>query len=227
MIVAVIPVYNESLTEFQRLLKNILNYVDKIIIVDDGSEEYHYDQLRSEKIIILRHLINRGQGAALRTGTQAALILKADIIIHLDADGQHSTEDIPSLIKPLQNENDLDFVLGSRFLSIKAQNMPWTRRLLLKVGRYFNILALGISKKITDPQSGMRALTKKGAMSLNFKQDRMAHASEILRLITQSGLKWKEVPITVFYSTETLQKGQKNTDALKIVWQFLISKFLK
>ena len=226
-IIAVIPVYNEPLEQLQLVLKDVLSYVDRIIVVDDGSN-INYQTIKNNKIILLRHIINRGQGAALRTGTKAALKLNADIIIHLDADGQHSPSYIPKFIEILQNpQSNIDLVLGSRFLGEQAINMPWQRKLLLKLGRYFNIFALGISNKITDPQSGMRAFTRRGAEKINFNQDRMAHASEILKIISHSDIKWQEIPIQVYYSSETLKNGQKNTDAFKIVWQFLISKFLK
>jgi len=103
--------------------------------------------------------------------------------------------------------------------------MPLSRRFLLYAARAFNAIAMGIPKRVTDPQSGMRAMTADAARKIDFKQDRMAHCSEILRLVTKSGLRWIEVPIRVRYTDESLAKGQKSSDALKIAWQLLLGVF--
>ena len=105
--------------------------------------------------------------------------------------------------------------------------MPRSRRALLWGARWFNTFAQGIPRAVTDPQSGFRALSRASALDLNFKQDRMAHASEILKFATCSNLRWREVPIQVIYNQEILAKGQKNTDALKIAWQLFIGIFTK
>jgi hypothetical protein len=103
--------------------------------------------------------------------------------------------------------------------------MPWSRRLLLAAARNFNTLAMGIPRSVTDPQSGLRALSSQAARRLDFRQDRMAHCSEILRLATRSGLRWREVPVVVRYSSDTLAKGNQNLDAFKITWQLLLGMF--
>jgi hypothetical protein len=105
--------------------------------------------------------------------------------------------------------------------------MPAGRRALLGAARTFNALAMGIPRSVTDPQSGMRAFTREAARLIDFKQDRMAHCSEILRLATRSGLRWVEVPVRVLYTDETLAKGQKTADALKIAWELLIGRASK
>jgi polyprenyl-phospho-N-acetylgalactosaminyl synthase len=224
-VIAVIPAYNEE-PRICATLEGLRPFVDAMIVVDDGSEDGTKHEARSTGAIVVRHAINRGQGAALRTGTEAALRLGADVIIHVDADGQHDAAMIPELMRPIK-EGKADIVFGSRFLGALPHGIPVMRRALLGAARTFNALAMGIPRSVTDPQSGMRALTREAAQRIDFKQDRMAHCSEILRLATRSGLRWVEVPIRVTYSHETLAKGQKTVDALKIVWELLIGRASK
>jgi glycosyltransferase involved in cell wall biosynthesis len=176
------------------------------------------------EVVVLRHALNRGQGAALRTGTEAALRLGADIVLHIDADGQHDPSCIPAMLAPLR-DGKADIVFGSRFLGLDPQGMPASRRVLLTAARAFNALVMGVPRTVTDPQSGLRAMTRDAVAAVPFRQDRMAHCSEILRLATRSDLRWVEVPVRVRYSDDTLAKGQRSGDALKIVWQLLLGAF--
>lgn len=224
-VIGVIPAYNEE-SRIKDVIEACLQYVDGLIVVDDGSKNRMLEAWQAPNVTVLRHEINRGQGAALRTGTKAAIKLGADAIIHLDADGQHDPADIPVMLK-LILEKQADVVLGSRFMGIDPTGMPHVRRWLLKAGRWFNTLALGVPRSLTDPQSGLRALTSAAAQQINFRQDRKAHASEILRCVTRSGLRWVEVPIHVKYTADTLRKGNRTTDALSIVWHLFIGVFTK
>jgi len=222
-IIGVIPAYNEA-SRVAETLRRCLQFVDQIVLVDDGSTDQTSSVASMDLVTVLRHRINRGQGAALRTGTQAALNLGADIIVHLDADGQHDPSELPRLIQ-LIKDNQADVVLGSRFMDIQPSGMPFFRFLLLKAGRQFNTFALGIPHTLTDPQSGLRVMTSAAARKLQFTQDGMAHASELLRLITRSNLRWLEAPIHVKYTVDSLNKGQKPWNAFSIAWQLFISVF--
>lgn len=229
-VIGVIPAYNEQ-SRIAEVLRASLSYLDGIIVVDDGSSDQTFEVAASvdpSRVTVLRHAVNRNQGAALRTGTEAALLAGADIVIHLDADGQHDPKDLPDLIKPIL-AGQADVVLGSRFLGVEATGMPLARRWLLKAGRWFNILALGISKKITDPQSGLRAMTAEAARRLRFYQDGKAHTSEILRCITRLGLRWIEIPAHIKYTEDTLTKAGSNrtSDAFSIAWHLFIGVFTK
>jgi glycosyltransferase involved in cell wall biosynthesis len=201
-----------------------LKHVQTVIVVDDGSKDQTVEQAKAAGAIVLRHSLNRGQGAALKTGTQAALKMGADVIVHIDADGQHDTEMIPHMLAPII-EGKADVVFGSRFLGVSSEGMPFARRMLLGAAMIFNRLILGISKNITDPQSGLRAMKAEAARKIDFKQDRMAHCSEILRLVSRSDLRWTEVPVRIRYTADTLAKGQKPADAFKILWQLLLGSF--
>ena len=222
---AVIPAFNEA-SRIGAMVSAVRPFVDGIVVVDDGSTDSTAASLETGDVVVLRHAMNRGQGAGLRTGTEAAVRLGADIIVHVDADGQHNPEFIPSLVAPIRN-GEADIVFGSRFLGRTPKGMPLMRRLLLRAATVFNAMVMGIPRRVTDPQSGMRAMTREAATKLDFRQDRMAHCSEILRLATRSGLRWQEVPVEVRYTADSLAKGQKSVDAFKIAWQIVLGMFAK
>lgn len=222
-VIAVIPAYMES-PRIGHTVRSVRPFVDGVVVVDDGSTDGTAGQARVGDAVVLRHSINRGQGASLRTGTDAALLMGADAIVHVDADGQHDPSFIPALLAPIR-EGRAEIVFGSRFLGEAPRGMPATRRALLSAARFFNAMVMGIPRRVTDPQSGMRAFTARAARTIAFRQDRMAHCSEILRLATRSGLSWMEVPVRIHYTADSLAKGQKSFDALKIAWQILVGMF--
>jgi glycosyltransferase involved in cell wall biosynthesis len=202
-----------------------LPYVERVIVVDDGSEDATAEEAAKGGALVIRHAINRGQGAALKTGTLAALQLGADYVVHIDADGQHDPSYIPSLLAPMI-AGEADVVFGSRFMGIKAVGMPLMRRFLMVGIRLFNIFVLGIPSHVTDPQTGLRAFHAEAGRKLRFEQDRMAHCSEILRFVTRN-FRWKEVPVQVRYSKETTAKGQWRGGAVRVVWHLLVGSFRK
>lgn len=222
-VIAVIPAYNEA-ARIGAVLERVRPLVDELVVVDDGSADDTFAVARATGVVALRHAINRGQGAALKTGTLAALERGADVVVHLDADGQHDPGTIALLVEPI-GKGEADVAFGSRFLGVEAEGMPFSRRLLLQAARVFSAMALGISRSVTDPQSGFRAMNVPAARAIDFTQDRMAHCSEILRLVSRSTLRVREVPTRVRYTEETLAKGNKATDAFHIVWQLFIGAF--
>jgi glycosyltransferase involved in cell wall biosynthesis len=224
-VVAVMPAFQEE-PRIGAAVLGVKKHVATVVVVDDGSTDRTAERAHEAGAVVLKHALNRGQGAALKTGTLAALELGAEIIVHVDADGQHDPEFLPALIRPLE-ENVADVVFGSRFLGVKAEGMPFTRRFLLMGGRLFSSYVLGIPRRMTDPQSGLRAFRASVAAQLDFTQDRFAHASEILRLVTRSSWRWTEVPVRIRYTEQSLAKGQKALDAFKIVWQLFIGAFRK
>lgn len=220
-VVAVVPAYNEG-EVIAGVIQHLLPAVDEVIVVDDGSRDQTALLARSAGATVLRHIINRGQGAAEETGTCAALAHQADIVLHFDADGQHDPADIPAMIQPIL-DNRADVVLGSRFLGT-SPNLPFMRRLTLVVGLIFMRFFSGI--RLTDSQNGFRAFSRPVAERLRITQDGMAHASEILDKIIELNLRYVEVPVTVHYTDHSLStKHGGHGNALSIVWRLLTDKF--
>lgn len=220
--VAVIPAYNEE-SRIADAVLDAARFVDAVVVVDDCSRDRTYGRAFSAGAHVLRHIINRGQGAALQTATDYAIEkLDAEIIVHFDADGQMMGEEIPMMCEPIE-KGEAAIVLGSRFLGKKA-NMPFTRRLTLWAGLFFTRVISGI--KTTDTHNGFRALSREAAKKARITLDRMAHASEILDLIQIHKLAYVERAVTIRYSAETLQKGQSSMGAFVIVKDFIEKRLL-
>ena len=222
-IVAVIPAFNEA-KNIERVICEIKPHVSEAIVIDDGSSDETAELAHRAGAYVLRHRINRGQGAALATGMEFALQkLNADIVVHYDADGQHEAKEIDELVKPIIL-GQAEVALGSRFLD-KKSNVPFLRKLVLKAGIIFTRITSGL--KVTDTHNGFRALSAKAAEAIDITQDRMAHASEILDEIARHKLRYVEVPVTVRYTRESLEKGQSSLNSVRIVWEYLTGKLFK
>jgi glycosyltransferase involved in cell wall biosynthesis len=208
----IIPAYNEAAV-IGRVVADLARLGHTIVVVDDGSTDETGRKASAAGAIVVTHPINLGQGAALQTGIQFALRQGADTIVTFDADGQHRTADIDSLIDALTT-NNADFALGSRFLGGTVA-MPISRRLLLMTATWFTRLTSGLN--VSDTHNGLRAMTRRGASRIKLRQNRMAHASELLNEIARSGLRYVEVPVTIEYSRYSLAKGQRLVDSLRIL----------
>jgi len=216
----VVPAYNEG----QRLLRVIDDLAPTgyaVVIVDDGSRDDTAAVAATRHCYVLRHSINRGQGAALQTGISFALREGADIVVTFDADGQHLVSDLPAMLAPLL-EGRVDVTLGNRFTS-GASNVPPFRAVVLQVARVITFLTSGL--RVGDTHNGYRAFTRRAALTIHLRQDRMAHASEIYDQIQRSGLACQEVPVTIRYSDETLAKGQRLSNSVSVLFHYIFGKF--
>jgi polyprenyl-phospho-N-acetylgalactosaminyl synthase len=208
----VIPAYNEAAI-IGRVVGGLVEHGYAVAVIDDGSHDATGMTAHTAGATVVTHPFNLGQGAALQTGIAFALLEGADYIVTFDADGQHRAADIDGLLDALLTQN-ADFALGSRFLGT-ATDMPASRRLLLKAATWFTRVTTGL--RISDTHNGLRAMTRRGASRIKLRQNRMAHASEILHAVARSGLRYVEVPVTVDYSAYSLAKGQRLTDSLRIL----------
>jgi glycosyltransferase involved in cell wall biosynthesis len=209
----VIPAYNEG-KNIETVLSSILPFYQEVVVVDDGSLDNTAELVGKFKVKLLRHATNRGQGAALRTGTKYAFISGADIVVHFDADGQFLVSDINKFIDACVSGADI--VFGSRFLEQTTQ-MPWFKeQIIMPLARLVNSLFFGI--KLTDPQSGFRAFKREAFAKILWQQDGMAHCTEILHRASAAGLVVREVPITVIYH----DFGQKLSGGFRILKDFFI-----
>lgn len=217
-VVCVIPAYNEE-KNIGQVIDSVKEFVDDVVVVDDGSSDNTSKIVSENGATLLRHLINRGQGAALQTGNEYALAHSADIVVHFDADGQFSAAEIEEMIKPIVAEG-YDVVLGSRFLG-KKTNMPFLKRyLIIPLARLINFLLFAVN--LSDPQSGFRALNKQAIRKITIEQSGWAHCSEILGKVKTNKLKVKEVPITVTYS----KFGRNLGSGLEIIKDSIIGKLI-
>jgi glycosyltransferase involved in cell wall biosynthesis len=208
----VIAAYNEA-GAIPRVLSDVLRLGYEVVVIDDGSRDETADVTARVGATVLQHRVNLGQGAALQTGIAYALRQGAERIVTFDADGQHRAHDIPKLLEAL-DRSGADYALGSRFLGTSIA-LPSLRRLILKAATVFTRMTTGL--RLTDTHNGLRAMTRRGASSINLRQNRMAHASELLDQIARSGLPYVEVPVTIEYSAYSLAKGQRLGDSLAIL----------
>jgi glycosyltransferase involved in cell wall biosynthesis len=219
----IVAAYNEAKV-IRATLTPLLEQGYSVLVVDDGSSDGTWDVLQELPIFALRHPINLGQGAALQTGMMAALRMQADYLVHFDADGQHRVNDIEVLLEPLR-QGQADVALGSRFLRTEDEHaVPRKKRLLLKSAILVNMLLTGLW--LSDAHNGFRAFTREAAQRIHLRQNRFAHASEILTQIRSHRLRYVERPTNIVYSEYSRIKGQSMVNAFNIVVDLVLAKLL-
>jgi polyprenyl-phospho-N-acetylgalactosaminyl synthase len=217
----VIAAYNEAKV-IARVVGEVARRGYRVVVVDDGSSDGTAERASATSVVV-RHPINLGQGAALQTGIDYALQQGAEFVVTFDADGQHRAADIERLVAALR-EARADFALGSRFLG-RTVALPAARRLLLRAATIFTQLTTGL--RLTDTHNGLRAMTRRGAGRIRLRQNRMAHASEILAQVAASGLPYVEVPVRIEYTAYSLAKGQRLGDALAILFDLFARRLYR
>jgi Glycosyltransferases involved in cell wall biogenesis len=222
VIAVVIPAYNEA-EAVGVVVAELLERGHRVIVVDDGSRDATAEAAKRNGAIVLRHAVNRGQGAALQTGIAYAIRKRAEYIVTFDSDGQHAAEDVDTLVAPLL-AGRADVVLGSRFRG-STEGMTELRRVMLKAAVLFTRYASGAL--VTDTHNGLRAFTRAAAAKLDIRLDRMAHASEILDQVVQHGLRYEEVPVHVRYTAYSRRKGQSSIAALRILADYVLGRWMR
>jgi glycosyltransferase involved in cell wall biosynthesis len=223
-IFVVVPAYNEGKV-LRGTLRPLVAAGYSVVVVDDGSIDGSWRQLQNLGVHCLQHPINLGQGAALQTAVAYALQAGAKYVVHFDADGQHDIEDIPGLLKPILTGR-ADVVLGSRFLrreDLKA--VPLRRRLLLKGAVFVNWLLTGLW--LSDAHNGARAFSRRAAQRVVLRENRSAHATEILQQIRAHRLRYVERPTHILYTKYSMQKGQRVWDAVDIFVDLLLRRIFE
>lgn len=218
----VVAAYNEG-PQVEAVVRRARAAFRNIVVVDDGSGDGTGEAAWRGGATVVTHPINLGQGAALRTGMDYALARGARYIVTFDADGQHRADDAVAMVRRL-GESGADVALGSRFLG-SAENIPSARRLLLRAATVFTRVTTGL--QVTDAHNGLRAFTAEAARRIRIRQNRMAHASEILEEIARQELVYLEVPMVVAYTEYSLAKGQSGFGAFNVLLDLLLARLRK
>jgi glycosyltransferase involved in cell wall biosynthesis len=216
----VVPMHNEA-PVIADVVTGLLRYFPRIVAVDDGSTDGSAGIARQAGATVLRHALNLGQGAALQTGISFALEQPgAAYVVTFDADGQHDPTDAVRMVE-LARAEAVDVVLGSRFLGAAA-GLPGLRRTVLRGGVAFTRLTTGL--RLTDTHNGLRVLSRRAAENLDIRLRGMAHASELLQHVAQSGLSYREAPVSIRYTDYSRAKGQSSLNALNIVYDLFVDR---
>ncbi len=222
----VIPAYNEA-----KMIGRVIRAIPKnlpqlgrpiIIVVDDGSTDQTASVARRARAMVLRHLLNRGKGVALSTGFKAAKVLRASVVVTIDADGQHDPREIAALTRPVL-QRQADIVIGSRLL-IKNGRMPLERLLANKLS---NILTKLLAKiAVTDSQSGFRAFSGRALAALDLSSRGFEVETEMLMQAKTKRLQIAEVPIKTIYTAYSQSKGQHFTHGIAMTFR-LVARALR
>jgi len=202
----VIPAFNEQ-GRLEKVISKAQKYIPgkNIIVVDDGSRT----PVRLSGVIVLRHVVNLGKGAAMKTGADYAFGQNADAVIFMDSDGQHDPTELPKFVTHLSSGYDL--VFGSRRMPLQT---PIVRLLGNKTASIYINLVFGIY--VSDILSGFRAITKKAYLVVKWVSPRYGVETEMVARLGKhkNRLKYIEFPIETIYIDK--YKGLTIIDAVKI-----------
>ncbi len=219
----VIPAYNEA-----KVIASVLREVQaagyrNIVIVDDGSKDRTADEAASVAgTTVLVHRLNRGKGAATKTGIEGAKLLGAGIVVTMDGDGQHDPADIARIIAPIL-QGEAAVVLGTRLSDTRG--MPWYKVLANALANVLTWYIYGLW--VSDSQSGFRAYRRSALERIDTVTDRYEYDSEVIRQIYLHRLKFREVPIAVRYTEYSMGKAQKQgfVNGLKTLYKMVFNLF--
>lgn len=208
----VVPLFNEAAVVGD-VVRGVLPTFPHVVCVDDGSSDGSAAVARAAGARVLEHPVNLGQGAALQTGITYALSRGARYVVTFDADGQHRVEDAADMVD-LARREDVAIVFGSRFLDDRT-DAGLLKRIVLKVAVWFTNQSTGL--RLTDAHNGLRVMRADAARGVRLRQDRMAHASEIVLQLGRTRLPWREHPVHVLYTDYSRGKGQSLWNSVNIL----------
>jgi len=209
----IIPAHNEEkniggvIQKTKKLVKG-----SRIVVVDDGSRDRTSGEAKRLGAVVIRHAINLGKGAALKTGCSYAYRKGAEAFIFLDSDGQHNPADLPHLMKALIG-NDIVFT----YRNMKSTHMPMVK----KFGNQFidSAMKLLFGIKVRDTQCGYKAMTRQAYEKLGLMSNDYSIESEIVAKTGKYHLKFTQLPIETIYMDR--YKGTTAFDGVNIVMKLL------
>lgn len=194
-VAVVIPAYNEADNlgyVLDQIPAEVCGLPTAVLVVDDGSRDGTEEVAAGHGAVVARHVVNRGGGAALRTGYRLMVDAEAAIVVTLDADGQHLPSEMPNLVRPVL-DGEVDMAHGSRVLG-HAEDNHYARELGIV---FFNRFVSFITRThVTDCSNGYRAVRTGVLPQLVLKQEQF-HTSEFMIEAIKRGIPAKEVPVTV------------------------------
>jgi glycosyltransferase involved in cell wall biosynthesis len=213
----VIPLFNEG-PVIGGVVEGLRSAFQQVVCVDDGSVDDSAVQAEAAGASVVRHPVNLGQGAALQTGIEYALTDPAcRFVVTFDADGQHQVADAVAMVDRLR-AGEADVVFGSRFLD-KRTKLGVVKRLVLRLAVAYTNATSHI--RLTDAHNGLRALTRDAASVLDIRQNRMAHASEIVDQLGRARVRHVEHPVHILYTDYSKSKGQSVLNSVNILAELL------
>ena len=194
-----IPAYNEE-KNIASIIVKLKKIVDTIIVCNDGSNDSTSEIAKNLGVIVIDHSKNLGYGAGIHSIFRKAREINSDVLVTIDADGQHRIEDIKKVVEPIE-KGEADLIIGSRFLDTTQKQIPEYRKIGIKL--ITKVTNSSLKNKITDSQSGFRAYSKNVVSKLNVSDTGMGISTEILIKSSAHGFRIAEVPITVLYDGDT------------------------
>jgi polyprenyl-phospho-N-acetylgalactosaminyl synthase len=220
-VVVVVPMFNEA-TSVGAVVRDLRWSFSRVVCVDDGSSDESARVAAEAGATVIRHPVNLGQGAALQTGFAYALADPAVThVVTFDSDGQHRRVDAEAMLEIARSE-DVDVVLGSRFLTGQDAQVPWLRSLVLRAATRFTRATTGLD--LTDTHNGLRVLNRRAVGTMDLTLDGMAHASQLLSRVARHRLSYVEVPVTITYTEYSRVRGQSNVNALNIAFDLALER---
>lgn len=214
----VIPLYNEA-SVVEEVVRTARETFPHVVCVDDASRDGSAERAEAAGAIVVRHPFNLGQGAALQTGMRYVLeATDAEYLVTFDADGQHQPQDAAAMVARAREEG-LAIVFGSRFLDDRTRP-GLLKKIVLKAAVWLTNQQTGM--RLTDAHNGLRVIRRDAAASLDLRQNRMAHATEIVLQLGRSGLPWAEHPVHVLYTDYSRRKGQSLINSVNILVDTLL-----
>lgn len=192
-IIIVIPLYNHAAT-VREVAQRCRALYERVLVVDDGSSDGGGDTLKGLQVQLLRHEVNRGKGAAIRTAAEEAIRQGMTHIVTIDADGQHDPSDIPRILEVLAKD-PLSIVVGKR--NFDTDNVPGSSRFGRKFSNFW--LRLQTSQSLEDTQSGFRAYPLRVFEVLRFRGVRYSFEIEVLVKAAWAGVPLHDAEISVYY----------------------------
>ena len=215
-VIIVIPAYNEA-HSIGDVIRKTRELTTLVIVVDDGSNDGTSEVCRSMNVKVIRNSRRMGKGIALKRGLIEAIRYDPDIVVTLDADGQHDPFDVPKLLEPILN-SEADIVIGSRYFEAAMRELPRKRRIGLSIINRLNTLLTRTSVK--DSQSGFRAYDKSVIEKIvGYTATGYGVETEQLALADSYGFRIVEVPVKIKY--DGLKKTSNKNSYLHGMYHYL------